>query len=190
MNEADGQVHGAWDDSLRKIMKDVLRALPDNATLGEIVDAARQNPQMAPALDLFMVQELIDTALERPRASNGNGSGRNGTKSASKTNGGGVTYDEEGNPISPAVDTGPAVIRRRADVPGGDLRVLKALAKQKSGRRESDLIHVTKLTAEQVRLILRGLRAKAFVHVEGSGTKRKIKITRHGSSYLRKQDRH
>ncbi len=183
MNEADGQVHGAWDDSLRKIMKDVLRALPDSATLGEIVDAARQNPQMAPALDLFMVQELIDMALERPRT--------NGKQVASDADDDdAVTFDEEGNPIAPSVDTGPAVIRRRADVPGGDIRVLKALAKQKSGRRENDLIHVTKLTSEQVRLILRGLRAKAFVHVEGSGAKRKIKITRHGSSYLRKQDRH
>lgn len=180
MTEADGQVHGAWDDSLRTIMRDVLKALPDHATLGEIVDAARQNPQMAPVLDVFMVQELIDLALARPVPRDDDPDAANGEE---------ITFDEEGNPISPGLDTGPAVIRRRADVPGGDLRVLKALTKQKSGRRESELIHVTKLSAEQIRLILRGLRAKAFVHVEGSGAKRKIKITRHGSSYLRKQER-
>ena len=95
------------------------------------------------------------------------------------------TFDEEGNPILD-LDNGPAVIRRRADVPDGDVRLLSALSKQKSGRRENELLQTTGLASDQVRLILRNLRTKGFIHVEGSGIKRRIKITRHGTAYLRK----
>src|SRR5690606_31816753 len=79
----------------------------------------------------------------------------------------------------------PAVIRRRADVPDGDLRVLRCL--QRGPQRESDVAMHTHLTSEQLRIILRSLRTKGFLHVEGSGLKRRFKITRTGSGYLRKQ---
>ncbi|MCA9689034.1 MAG: hypothetical protein KC636_05450 [Myxococcales bacterium] len=175
-------VHGAWNESLRHVMREVLRSLPDDATLGDIVDAARSNAQMAPVLDIFMVQDLIESALSRPAVEPTSGKNGNG-------DGHGITFDDDGNPlIDLAVQA--AVIRRRADVPDGDTRVLKALTKQKSGRRELELAQVTGLTAEQLRLLLRGLRTKGYIHIEGSGTKRKIKITRHGSSHLRKQGRH
>jgi hypothetical protein len=82
-------------------------------------------------------------------------------------------------------DAVPAVIRRRADVPDGDLRVLRVLA-ERGAQREVDLASNASLTGEQLRLLVRHLRAKGCVHVEGSGTKRRLKITRHGSAYLRR----
>jgi hypothetical protein len=185
VNETDEQVFGAGDDFLREIMREVIRALPDEKTLGEIIDAAQSNAQLAPVLNVFMVQDLIELALERPPTTPADAKSRAPSGDVDP----GVSFDEDGNPVMALGDAGPAVIRRRADVPDGDLRVLKALAKQKTGRRETDLLKVTGLTAEQLRLLLRGLRTKAYVHVEGSGTKLRYKLTRHGSSYLRRQPR-
>ncbi len=49
-------------------------------------------------------------------------------------------------------------------------------------------MQATGLASDQVRLILRNLRTKGYIHVEGSGLKRRVKITRHGAGYLRKLD--
>jgi hypothetical protein len=63
--------------------------------------------------------------------------------------------------------------------------VLRILA-ERGAQREGDLTGLAQLTGEQMRIILRSLKAKGFVHVEGSGTKRRLKITRHGGAFLRK----
>ncbi|MCA9657588.1 MAG: hypothetical protein KC486_04540, partial [Myxococcales bacterium] len=63
--------------------------------------------------------------------------------------------------------------------------VLRALNKSKAGRRELELLQTTGLTSEQLRLIVRHLRTKGYLHVEGSGTKRRYKITRAGTGFLR-----
>jgi hypothetical protein len=162
----------AWAESLRDVMCKVIATLPDHATLGELVEAARSNAAMAPVLQIFSVQELIDAARKRPKP------GKPGRDDE-------IQLDEEGNPIMDLGDASSAVIRRRADVPDGDLRVLRVLA-ERGALRELDLTSTASLTGEQLRLLIRHLRAKGFVHVEGSGTKRRLKITRHGSAYLRR----
>ncbi len=189
LEEQDDRVEDAWAESLREVLRDVIKQLPSQVTLGELVDATRSNPQLAPVLDHFTVQELIDLVKERPRGEPSDLAARAAAKAKANGNGNGahaeVQFDEEGNPILD-LDNGPAVIRRRADVPDGDVRLLSALSKQKSGRRENELLQTTGLASDQVRLILRNLRTKGFIHVEGSGIKRRIKITRHGTAYLRK----
>lgn len=162
----------AWAESLRDVMCKVIATLPDHATLGELVDAAKSNAAMAPVLQIFTVQELIDAARKRPKPG----------KLAKDDE---LQLDEDGNPLMDLGDASPTVIRRRADVPDGDLRVLRVLA-ERGAQREIDLANNTSLTGEQLRLLIRNLRAKGFVHVEGSGSKRRLKITRHGSAYLRR----
>ncbi|MBL4683907.1 MAG: hypothetical protein JKY37_04915 [Nannocystaceae bacterium] len=165
---------GAYAHSLREVMIGVISALPDHATLGELIAAAKSNPAMSPVLEIFTVQELIDATKSRPKVTD-----KPAPKAAKA-----VQVDDEGNPIM-ELDAGPRVIRRRADVPDGDLLVLKVLA-ERGPQRESDLANSATLTGEQLRIILRSLRTKGHVHVEGSGIKRRLKITRHGSGYLRK----
>jgi len=159
----------AWAESLREVLREVIASLPDHATLGELVDAARSNGAMAPVLGLFTVQELIETVKKRRKAV---------APVVSTT----ISDDE---PPAMDFDAG-AVIRRRADVPDGDLRVLRSLSQQ-GPLRESDLAKVVGLTAEQLRIILRHLRTKGHVHLEGSGLKRRLKITRQGSTHLRRE---
>ncbi len=176
--EAAPDPDDAWAQSLREVFTEVIRNLPDHATLGDLIEAARENAQMAQVLNVFTVQELIDLAKRRPRVlrTHGDGNG-NGTPE--------IEYDEDGNPIMSLDGASPAVIRRRADVPDGDVRILRTLA-DKGPAREQDLASVTQLTSEQTRLIVRHLRTKGMIHVEGGGNKRRLKITRHGSSHLRK----
>lgn len=165
-------------DALIEVMRGVVAALPDETTLGDIVEGARNNEQMAPALEHMTVQELIDIAISRPAQSlNGKGNPDDG-----------IYFDEDGNPLMDLPDTGPGVVRRRADVPDGDLIILRFLA-DSGPQTESAISRTTKLTSEQVRLILRHLRSKGQIHVEGSGAKRRVKITRNGSGYLRRQKR-
>jgi hypothetical protein len=166
---ADSAVH----ESLRQVMREVIATLPDDATLGELVDAARRDRRIAPVLDVFTVQELIETAKRRPRP----GSQRQQQEAPQ--------YDADGNPVMD-LDGAPRVIRRRADVPDGDVRVLRRLAEH-GPQRETELANATHLSSEQLRIILRQLRTKAYIHIEGSGTKRRYKITRHGGGHLRKQ---
>lgn len=183
LEERDDRVEDAWAVSLREVLRDVIKTLPSQVTLGELVEATRSNPQLAPVLDHFTVQELIDLVKDRPRSEPSDlAAVAKAAKPAPE-----VQFDEEGNPLMDLdLDSGPAVIRRRADVPDGDVRLLSALSKQKAGRRENELLQTTGLASDQVRLILRNLRTKGFIHVEGSGIKRRIKITRHGTAYLRK----
>lgn len=166
----------AWAESLREIFREVVASLPDHATLGELIDAARTTPAMASVLDIFTVQELVELAKKRPRRTEEPAPARNGHAA--------VPTDEDGLPLL-EIDA-PAVIRRRADVPDGDIRLLRTLA-ERGPQRESDLANLTGLTSEQLRIIIRHLRSKGFLHIEGSGLKRRLKITRHGSGYLRKQ---
>ncbi|MEM6290809.1 MAG: hypothetical protein AAGA54_06070 [Myxococcota bacterium] len=157
----------AWAESLRDVMRSVIASLPDRATLGELVDATRTNPAIAPVLDIFTIAELIETAKKKPKP-----------KPTPQV-------DADGMPPM-ELDAGPKVIRRRADVPDGDLRVLRALASS-GPLKESELVSNTQLTSEQLRIIVRHLRTKGYIHVEGSGAKRRVKITRNGSGFLRKQ---
>ena len=183
LEERHEPVRDAWAESLREVFTQVVKQLPSTVTLGELVDVTVNNPHMAPVLDHVTVQELIDLVKDRPRSADPL-TARAGNGAAAKVE---VQYDEEGNPILD-LDAGPAVIRRRADVPDGDLRLLRALVKHKTGRREPELVQATGLASDQVRLILRHLRTKGYIHVEGSGLKRRVKITRHGIGYLRKLD--
>ena len=185
LEDRDDRVEDTWAKSLRDVLRDVIKTLPDQVTLRELVDATRSNPQLAPVLDHFTVQELIDLVKDRPRDEPSDLLAKLAAKAASAE----PQFDDEGNPLLDLdLDGGSAVIRRRADVPDGDLRLLAALSKQKTGRRENELLQTTGLASDQVRLILRNLRARGFIHVEGTGIKRRIKITRHGALYLRKFD--
>ena len=175
MNEMEERVEDAWAQSLRDVLREVIRDLPDHATLGELVDATRASAHLAPVLDIFTVQELIDVAKARPRAA----------PAPKPAPAGQIHFDEEGNPLMDLGEIGPAVIRRRADVPDGDARVLQALARSKTGRKESELLQLTELASDQLRLVLRHLRTKTLVHVEGAGLKRRYKITRAGATAIR-----
>lgn len=168
---ADG-ADDAYAESLREVMRDVIHKLPDHATLGDLVDAARHNRAMSPVLDIFTVAELIEAAKNKPRPS------ERGRAE--------IQFDADGNPLM-ELDAGPKVIRRRAEVPDGDIRVLRMLS-ERGAQREIDLANSASLTGDQLRIILRQLRTKGYVHVEGSGAKRRLKITRHGSGFLRKHD--
>ncbi|MBZ5712144.1 hypothetical protein [Nannocystis pusilla] len=183
MEERHEPVRDAWAESLREVFVDVIKQLPSSVTLGELVEVTRQNQALAPVLDHFTVQELIDLVKTRPRSGDPLGA----TAAAAAKAAGEPQYDEDGNPLLD-IDAGTAVIRRRADAPDGDLRLLRALVRQKTGRREPELVQATGLASDQVRLILRNLRTRGFIHIEGSGVKRRVKITRHGAGYLRKLD--
>jgi predicted transcriptional regulator len=179
-----------WRQSLLEVMRQVIHSLPDQTSLGELVAATRANAALAPTLGYMSVQELIDMAVARPTQpgnglANGNGDARKATRRRVEPE---IQFDEEGNPIMDLPDSGPAVIRRRADVPDGDYRILRTLADE-GPLSEPSLIRATKLTSEQLKLVLRHLRTKGWIHVEGSGPKRKVKITRNGASHLRKLNR-
>ena len=165
-------------DALIEVMRSVVVALPDDTSLGDIVEGARHNEQMAPVLEHMTVQELINIAVARPPTG---GADSNGADD-------GIYYDEDGNPMMDLPDSSPGILRRRADVPDGDLIILNFLAKA-GAQSENSISRGTKLTSEQVRLILRQLKGKGQIHIEGSGAKRRIKITRNGSGYLRRQTR-
>lgn len=184
LEERDAGVEDAWAESLREVLRNVIQQLPSHVTLGELVEATRANPQLAPVLEVFTVQALIDLVKDRPRSDPSTVVSLK--NSPPKPKPAEPQFDEDGNPLLD-LDTS-AVIRRRADVPDGDIRLLAALARQKTGRREAELLQSTGLASDQVRLILRNLRTKGFIHVEGSGIKRRVKITRHGALYLRKFD--
>ena len=185
--ERKAEVDEQWRQSLLDVMRQVVNSLPDETTLGELVTATRGNPHLAPMLGYMSVQELIDMAVARPVLATRvvPTSTTNGGRSAHESE---IEFDEDGNPLMELPDAGPAVIRRRADVPDGDLRILRTLADE-GPLSEPSLLRATKLTTEQIKLVLRHLRAKGFIHVEGSGQKRKIKITRNGASQLRKLSR-
>jgi hypothetical protein len=182
LEERDAGVEDAWAESLREVLRNVIQQLPSHVTLGELVEATRSNPQLAPVLEVFTVQQLIDLVKDRPRSDPSTVVNLKAKQKPPPE----PQFDEDGNPLLD-LDTS-AVIRRRADVPDGDVRVLSALARQKTGRREAELLQGTGLASDQLRLILRHLRTRGFIHVEGSGVKRRIKITRHGTLYLRKSD--
>jgi len=179
-----------WRQSLLDVMRQVINSLPDQTSLGELVAATRANPHLAPTLSYMTVQELIDMAVARPVHESSNnllnsGERANGSKAAGRRGEPEIQFDEEGNPLMDLPETGPAVIRRRADVPDGDFLILRALADD-GPLNETSLVRATRLTSDQLKLILRHLRTKGWIHIEGAGSKQKIKITRNGSSYLRK----
>ena len=181
---ATSEVDEQWRQSLLAVMRQVVNSLPDETSLGELVTATRANPHLAPMLGYMSVQELIDMAVARPVQTRVVVTSR--PRRAAEPE---IEFDEDGNPVMDLPDAaGPAVIRRRADVPDGEFRILRTLADD-GPMSESSLIRATKLTTEQLKLITRHLRAKGWVHIEGSGQKRKIKVTRNGSSYLRKLSR-
>jgi len=182
--ERTAEVDEQWRQSLLEVMRQVIHSLPDQTSLGELVAATRANPHLAPTLGYMSVQELIDMAVARPTQP-ANGEAKKAGRRRIEPE---IQFDEEGNPIMDLPETGPAVIRRRADVPDGDYRILRTLADE-GPLSEPSLIRATKLTSEQLKLVLRHLRTKGWIHVEGSGPKRKVKITRNGASHLRKLNR-
>jgi predicted transcriptional regulator len=186
------EVDEQWRQSLLDVMRHVIHSLPDQTSLGELVAATRANPHLAPTLGYMSVQELIDMAVARPTHANGEAKklsslASNGAPARRRPEPE-IQFDEEGNPIMDLPDSGPAVIRRRADVPDGDYRILRTLADE-GPLGEGSLVRATKLTSEQLKLVLRHLRTKGWIHVEGTGPKRKVKITRNGASHLRKLSR-
>jgi hypothetical protein len=194
-DERTADVDETWRQSLLAVMRQVIHSLPDQTTLGELVAATRANPHLAPMLGYMSVQELIDMAVARPTlaAASGTSIGAtvksvNGVRRRPVIAEPEIEFDEDGNPLMELPDAGPAVIRRRADIPDGDYRVLRSLADE-GPLSEPSLLRTTKVTTEQLKLILRHLRTKGWIHIEGSGPKRKIKITRNGSSHLRKLGR-
>ena len=44
LEERDDRVEDAWAESLREVLRDVIKQLPSQVTLGELVDATRSNP--------------------------------------------------------------------------------------------------------------------------------------------------
>jgi hypothetical protein len=193
-DERTADVDETWRQSLLAVMRQVIHSLPDQTTLGELVAATRANPHLAPMLGYMSVQELIDMAVARPSASamavtsSAAIKSINGVRRRPAIAEPEIEFDEDGNPLMELPDAGPAVIRRRADIPDGDYRVLRSLADE-GPLSEPSLLRTTKVTSEQLKLILRHLRTKGWIHIEGSGPKRKIKITRNGSSHLRKLGR-
>jgi hypothetical protein len=195
VDERTADVDETWRQSLLAVMRQVIHSLPDQTTLGELVMATRANPHLAPMLGYMSVQELIDMAVARPSLAGSSsvaspvmGKSVNGVRRRPAIAEPEIEFDEEGNPLMELPDAGPAVIRRRADIPDGDYRVLRSLADE-GPLSEPSLLRTTKVTTEQLKLILRHLRTKGWIHIEGSGPKRKIKITRNGSSHLRKLGR-
>lgn len=154
----------AWRETMLGIMRDVLEKLPEETSLGEIVEAVRSNPGLESGLRALSIQDLIEIAVSRPLI---------------------VHLPDDEELEGEDFDAGPAVIRRRADIPDGDIKLLSLLA-DKGPQSEAQLCRGARVNGEQLRLLLRGLQTKGFIHVEGSGKKRKIKITRNGGGFLRK----
>lgn len=156
-----------WESSLLEVFREVLRKLPEDTSLGELVKATQANPHIAPVLQILSVQELIDLAATRPKVEK-----------------------KPSSPEGPA-DDGSMVIRRRADVPDGDLRVLSVLSQLAAERNgaipDQEVAQACELSEDQVRLIVRQLNAKNLVVVEGSGARKRSRITRQGQQYLRKK---
>ena len=168
-NELRGRVPDegseAWRTTMVGVMRDVLNKLPDDTSLGQIVAAVRSNPSMAAGLRALSIRDLIQIAAERPVR---------------------IDLPTEEELLEDGADAGPAVIRRRADIPDGDLKVLEILA-DKGPQSEAQLCRAARVNQEQLRLLLRGLQTKGHIHLEGSGKKRKIKITRNGGTHLRRK---
>ena len=161
---AESEAPDAWKASMVSVMRKALLDLPEDTTLGEIVAAARANPQMSSILGAMSIQQLIDIAVERPLPLP-------------------AEADEEADSDS---GIGAAVIRRRSEVPDGDLTVLRCLS-ENGPMAESQICRTTRLSTEQVRLIMRGMRTDGYMHSDGIGPRRKLKITRAGSTYLAKK---
>lgn len=152
-----------WEASLLEVFREVLRKLPEDTSLGDLVKATQANPHIAPVLQILSVQELIDLAANRPKV------------------------EKKSSVNEATADDGSHVIRRRADVPDGDLRVLRALVDQGAPLPESEIAQVSGLSEDQVRLIVRQLNAKSLVVVEGSGGRKRIRATRSGQQHLRRK---
>ena len=173
--DTNDQLAGAWHDSLIAVMRDVVVSLPDDACLGDLIEATRKNRHLAPLLGRMTVQELIDMA--RQRRADGPASDAVDSK---------VQLDEEGNPLMDLPDAATAIVRRRADVPDGDAVILRCLADD-GAQSEATLARLTQVSSEQLRLLIRQLRRKGYLHVEGSGPSRRYRVTRSGNAWLRKQ---
>ncbi|TPV95803.1 MAG: hypothetical protein B7733_08065 [Myxococcales bacterium FL481] len=143
--------------------------------MGELIGATQANAQLEPVLARMTVQELIDMARARKTSPDPTVAGNREAPS-----------DDEIDSDLELPDLGPAVIRRRADVPDGDVLVLTCLSEH-GPLGEGTLTRKTRVTSEQLRLTLRQLRTKGYIHIEGSGAKRKIRITRNGTGFLRKK---
>src|SRR5690606_510937 len=161
--ERTAEVDEQWRQSLLEVMRQVINSLPDQTSLGELVAATRANPHLAPTLGYMSVQELIDMAVARPSPQRGEARKSAGARRRAEPE---ILFDDEGNPLMDLPDTGPAVIRRRADVPDGDYRILRTLADE-GPLSEPSLTRATKLTSEQLKLVLRHLRTKGWIHVAG-----------------------
>lgn len=155
-----------WSSSLVDIMREVIQSLPESTSLGELIEATRNSPHLRSIITEISVQDLIDLACEREEAE--------------------IPADEsvddedvEAASLDDGALNGSTVIRRRADVPGGDHKVLEFL--NRSGASSDQALQAgTQLTPDQLRLLLRSLENRGFVHCEGRGPKKRIRITKAG----------
>lgn len=159
--------------ALLEVVKTSMQQLPDEATLGELFLEIEQREELRPVLEVLTVQHLLEWGKARTRAQ----------ASADDE----PFVDEDGNVSGDFLDQGsPTVVRRKADVEEGNLAVLAFLSKAGS-QTELSISRGTRMDAEQVRLVVRHLRNKGLVHAEGSGAKRRNRITRAGCQWLKKQ---
>lgn len=165
-------------EALLEVVRTSVQQLPDEATLGELYEGIEQQPELRPVLEVLTVQHLLEWGKSRPR--------RARVEAAPTPEDEGVYIDEDGNYNTDMMDGAAAVVRRKADVDEGNLAVLRFLAKA-GAHTELSISRGTRLGGEQVRLVVRHLRNKGLVHAEGSGAKRRNRITRAGNQYLKKQ---
>ena len=160
-------------EALLEVVKTSMHQLPDEATLGELFLEIEQREELRPVLEVLTVQHLLEWGKARTRSQ---------AVAAEEP-----FVDEDGNVSGDFLDQGaPTVVRRKADVEEGNLAVLAFLSKAGS-QTELSISRGTRMDAEQVRLVVRHLRNKGLVHVEGSGARRRNRITRAGSQWLKKQ---
>lgn len=172
---ADGNTD-AIRDALLTVVRDVVHSLPNEATLGQLVEQLETRPELRPVLEVLTVQHLLEWGKSRPTRPE-----PSATSAAAED---GVYVDEDGNYNTDLLDGAAAVVRRRADVEEGNLSVLNFLSKA-GAHTELSISRGTRLDAEQVRLVVRHLRKKGMVHSEGSGAKRRNRITRAGTQFLK-----
>ncbi len=173
-------VEGSTDairEALLNLVRDVVHSLPCDATLGQLVEQLETRDELRPVLEVLTVQHILEWGKTRPRPTV--------TSPTPGSDEDGVYLDEDGNYTTDLLDGAAAVVRRKADVEEGNLSVLNFLSRA-GAHTELSISRGTRLDADQVRLVVRHLRKKGLIHSEGSGAKRRNRITRAGTQFLAK----
>lgn len=167
-------------EALLSLVQDVVHSLPSDATLGQLVEQLETRDELRPVLEVLTVQHILEWGKSRPRPE--------APPATSAADEDGVYLDEDGNYTTDLIDGTGAVVRRKADVEEGNLSVLSFLSKA-GAHTELSITRGTRLDGDQVRLVVRHLRKKGLIYSEGSGAKRRNRITRAGTSFLTKHGR-